>query len=65
MAGRSITYLSTLLSKEDRNMKKLYDSPELEVLKFQVMEAVADDLSKGDGDVVDPDEDAEPFGFNP
>ena len=46
-------------------MKKLYASPELEVLKFQVMEAIADDLSKGDGDVVDPEEDAEPFGFNP
>ena len=42
-------------------MKKLYASPELEVVKFQVMEAVADDLSKGEDDVVYPEETVEPF----
>jgi len=58
-------FLSTPLSKEEEEMKKLYISPELEIVKFQVMEAIADDLSKGDDVVVDPDETAEPFGFNP
>ena len=32
-------------------MKKLYNSPELEIVKFTAMEAMADDLQPSAGDI--------------
>ena len=40
-------------------MKKLYNSPEVEIVKFAAMQAIADDFASQEGDIFQTEEGVE------